>query len=806
MKREHIAILLLTSSLSLFGGALDVVSEESLLDFGTRGWGLNPVSNAVVCSTVEAKACFDGILSKTDHYASPRKREVVRRMLNAGDARLVQFDRVVKCGDESSGGKETTLATWTLVRNVLKSELPMKGYDEQFGIPFRTRRSITDSFSTMADGEVRGYEENIDADSFAAIFGATKLLEQANGAPTNTEEAVVVADVEDVRLSAIQIWGDAAGRIRPFVETDDPESELRPRAVYRVDMHVRAVRSGKFSFGRFAFPVAFDDPRVSATGDWLFFRGMTLEVGFADDGGVLKVNRVEPVFPYPPYGKDGICIYRGGDVPDDSPFCGLFDFPDEMRKGAAGRDYLSKSYAVVQYGNSELATFASSTNLVAGFCGTYPDFGPSVVITVYGDSESNLDYWRTAWFSEPREVDRDWADMDDESDGEDDESDVGGEGERAGDDGCGTDEEEETEVSCVTVKDIGRAKGLRPGDVCVIDTSLFRFKWRNVKLPSVSFRPPATIADVAAFFNVFACPLCKAEKGEIRYAVSADTSAASRVVRPFAATNVCAVSVLERVCAANGCTFGVEGTNVVISAEVGEDMLRCPDLDKLTRELEAFGVADVSGAVYADVDAWTESVDRWSTQSEAMSGVRAIGVKRSGNGWVVPPKTGSDAAKFLAYGCVWYDARLAKQAGAESDGGKTEKRDGGVVAYSKARLARDVVFVRAYAEEIAEFEAVPSEDELVDLLCFALHARQAGFAAEAERIASALFALPKNGATAVKGLKNRLEKISREYPDFESWGRKMSERESEKEQEERERSEGESKAKGGGKCEEDELF
>lgn len=755
-KRKALVAALIVAASSLSVGA-EEIDEGRILCFVTNGW--KSASNAVVCTAAEAKAMLEGAFAKTGRYASPQRRAVVGRMLDEGNAWLVKFDRIKKIGDRRSGYKDVTVTEWSLVRNVLESSLPpraLKGRPEIYG-----QYSVLDNFYVDDEGhddakdKINCYAAPVDAQEFAEVFGPSELLAEAQGAPTNTESAVVVADVEDVRIFSLQVWGDATGRARlPAAEED----AFHPRAVYRVDMHVRDVRSGACPFRRFAFPVVLDESCVSATGDWLFFRGMTLEVGFSREGGALKVNRVEPALPYPPYSKDGICIYREiSDIPQSSPFCDMVESVCEIRKQAWDSEQLSKSFVIVQYGDRELAVFKATTNLVTGLCGIVPDFGPSVKIIVYGDGSSNLDYWRTAWFAEPRN-----------------QHDSRG--------GYYSDVDEETESSAVSVIDIGRSDGVRLGDDWVSDEKMFRFKWRNAVLPTVCIRPPATIADVAAFFNVATCPAGVAEKGEIRYAVSADASAASRVVRPFAATNICAFAALERICAENGCALEVKGTNVLVTAEVEESLLRRPDLDALSRELAADGFVDVSGAVYANVYAHPvddEGNGIWGAERDAMSGFSSIHAVLRGNGWVVPPKAGSDTAKFLAYGCVWYEAKLEPEEKADED--ESEEKKVSAVSYRKERLARDVVFVRAHAEEIAALFVEPSEDELADLLCFALHAHEAGFADEAERIVSALFVRPKNGATAVKGIKKRLALVAGEYPDFKTWTRKAAEREKEEE-------------------------
>ena len=693
MKKLTKAILVCSIALaccaSARGRTTPVFDEAALVRVATNGWGGVAVSNVVVCTPTEAKSAVNGIFSKTDHYGSPQKREVVCRLLDAGDAYLVKFDRIEKTHNSDSERRTIPVTTWMLFRNVMNWGLPCESCDGR--IEISTRCSTADIFTVNSDNEISGFEGDIFEEDFTPIFGPSELLAQAQG-----------------------------------------------------DLRVRDVRRGTCAFRRFAFPVELDTANVSVTGDWLFFRGMTLEVGFSREGNALKVNRAEPVFPYPPYAKDGICLYTApSEIPACSPFCGRLNAIHDIRENAKESRHVSKGLALVQYGDRELAVFASSTNLVTGMCGTYPDYGASVKITVYGDAGSNLDYWRTAWFAEPHKV---WI----------------------------ADEDEARYVSAVSIEEIGLAADFGLHNVHWGKKMLF-FKWRNTVLPSVKFHPPATIGDVAAFFTVMDCSVCAAEKGDIRYAVSADASAVSRTVRPFAATNVYAFAALRRVCAENGCTFRVKGTNVVISAEVGEDMMRPPDLDELTRELAASGFADVSGAVYAAVSPYPAKVDECSLPCNEMAGMttaRAARFRASGNGWVVPPKSDAGRVKFLAHGCVWYEAQAGSVGLSVTDEDGKEKMLQSV-SFSKARLARDVVFVRAYAEEMASFADAPSEGELVDLLCFALHARQAGFAAEAERIVSALFACPKNGAVAVKGLKKRLEKVKRDCPDFEAWERKV---------------------------------
>ena len=155
----------------------------------------------------------------------------------------------------------------------------------------------------------------------------------------------------------------------------------------------------------------------------------------------------------------------------------------------------------------------------------------------------------------------------------------------------------------------------------------------------------------------------------------------------------------------------------------------------------------------------------WVPEQDQIEG-KMLDQRQSGNGWVVPPKEGEASAKFLAYGCVWWEASV-------EDPGTNIVRH---VRYEKARLARDLVLVREYVDEVAQFDVGLGEGAAADILAFALHARQAGFVKEGESIVAALFARKRNGDTALKALRSRLAEVVRDYPDFETWEKKMGEK------------------------------
>lgn len=592
--------------------------DEVLLDVATN-YAQN-VSHARCLTTAEAKKTVDEVFTKVPVYQKPGRAERVKRLIDDGIATLVRYEADRERGDSETADESLKRKTvYKLFKKWMETELPEDDWGGKARIKDR-RGAWTDGdeITVYADGTIETSFEWLYEGSIIDLLGAAESLELAAGAPTNAEEVVVVADVEIVDLASLA----NLAHVEPehgLPGEEDACFEHSVCATYNVDMRVREVRRGKCPFRRFCFSAVHDAVNASATGDWLFFRGMTLEVGLARVDGKLKINRFEPVFPYPPYSKDGIRIIRSG-TDDVSPFLADGCVSEDVRKytnwrGLKDKDGISGSLVALQYGDRELALFASTTNLIEGLYGIFPDYGPSVKITVYGDGESNFDYWRNAWFAE----------------------------------------------SAVTIRSLGEDDG-----------------FKRIQ--------------------------------------EAETVAA--------------------------------GT--------------CPDLDVLTKELSSIGFADVAGATYAQVSPYPADSDAsWTDEHRKMSGLD-LDERLSGNGWIALPKGGTANAKFLAYGCVWWEARLEPP---ETNGVRT-------VSYCKARLARDVVLVRTYVEDAAELKATLNEDRAADILAFALHARQSGFAKESERIASALFAIKESGDAALSGIRKRLAKIAAEYPDFATWEKK----------------------------------
>ena len=119
------------------GRTTPVFDEAALVRVATNGWGGGAVSNVVVCTPKEAKSAVNGIFSKTDHYGSPQKREVVCRLLDAGAAYLVKFDWIEKTHNGDSERRTIPVTTWCLVRNVMNWGLPCESCDGRIEISTR---------------------------------------------------------------------------------------------------------------------------------------------------------------------------------------------------------------------------------------------------------------------------------------------------------------------------------------------------------------------------------------------------------------------------------------------------------------------------------------------------------------------------------------------------------------------------------------------------------------------------------------------------------------------------------------------
>ena len=208
-------------------------------------------------------------------------------------------------------------------------------------------------------------------------------------------EAVVVADVEGTFFDSVRNMNPSC------VKGVTPTSYtlISPVATYRVELLVRRVKDGAFPYERLAFTVDPDrDQALYET--WPFYRGMTLGVALCRIDGALRVRRVWPVLPYPPFTACAR-LFTESLSNRYNPFSGsrfaLNARAADLRSGEAA------AVLAVQYGEHSLAKFMATRNGITGPYGDFPDYSSGVKVEVWTASEgaANPDYWRHAWFASP---------------------------------------------------------------------------------------------------------------------------------------------------------------------------------------------------------------------------------------------------------------------------------------------------------------------------------------------------------------------------------------------------------------------
>ena len=227
---------------------------------------------------------------------------------------------------------------------------------------------------------------------------------------------------------------------------------------------------------------------------------------------------------------------------------------------------------------------------------------------------------------------------------------------------------------------------------------------------------------------------------------------------------------LEAVCAANGCGFDVEGTNVTIRAELADAELAPPNLETLLAELEPEGFASVCGADY--VAGWFHSSveGAWNEDEAVLPRVSWAGCLPWT--WIRPDDGETNRAWMVtADGVAWRVPCVD-----ESD--RETSRPYFVRARDRARLNRDVAKLIFALEED---EAVDGESALV----FAVQLASFGRQDEARRIVELLWRRPAAARRALEALRTNLATARAEHPTVEAWEaktkRKLDERKRKKE-------------------------
>lgn len=513
--------------------------------------------------------------------------------------------------------------------------------------------------------------------------------------PASDADVVVIADVESV-------FFDSIGNLNPScVRSVGPDSytTVSPAATYRVELLARKVEKGDFPYQRLAFAAEDAAQRGGAYSDWPFYRGMTLGVRLRPVDGALRVQNVWPVLPYAPFSPARMLTHAF--VADDCRFAlnprAANRLPDGAIAGAA-----------VMYGHHTLAKFLVTRNGFEGPYGTFPDYSQKTRVEVWTASEgADPDYWRTAWFSH---------------------SPFGG--------GTGC-------------RVFAAEEGLD-------ELTLLEFRWAPFRPLSVRGAGETLGAFARWLETRTVCEDC----GRNHYHVSVDGAAAGRRLtlgREIGYRG--AFHALEVACERTGCRFAVEGTNVVVSAELTDAELADDSLEGWLRVLERSGFASVAGARYAAVGFWRRDL-RFDAVSpvgkepyvfSSYAGDYAL----TGSGWV---RTSPDGKRqTLVFDSGWWPND------AQNGFGEPEQ----------ARLARDVAKVRGYLRHAADepdyVSSYRAEGADAYALAFALHLLQSGRIEDARALHAELMRRPGAAKNAFAALFRKVKSSKREYPDFATW-------------------------------------
>ena len=526
----------------------------------------------------------------------------------------------------------------------------------------------------------------------------------------------VIADVESVSLVGIRFGSEWPEK--PESGEEDGASEFSSRqtvGTYQVTALVRKTVKGELHAERLIFPVekpAANQYNEDEHGRWGFFRGMTLKLGLRRTADGWSVCAVRPALPYPPYSTENITLWTMEFPPD-----GRFKCCDISMDGKVQDGLLT-----IQYGDHTLVRFIARSVAARCFDGEFPDYGGSVVHSVYAyGAGSDTNYWADAWFT----------------------------------DGSMAEIDEDEGVSEPRVRNA--TDGL-------CDEDLVRFCWWGRKLPSVSFRPPATLADVADFFTSAMKPCGCSAANELTLVVTADPAVAQRKVRAFSATDIEAFDGFSRVVAAAGCRFTAEGTNVTIVADIDESDLSVPRVADLERLLAAEGFASVADAEYANVYYRVRDTVGSPVGYDSSCFLDDPEAMLMGDGWVRPAAGGREA-QVLALESVWW--------GAEKGWRTTERQEDDVTfEWSKARLRRDTLKMLD-ALKLWEREGVKplSEDDGLRALSFALHLHQRGETATAQEIVDLLYSRSKQAKDSLERLRELIRVPTEKGRTVREWAK-----------------------------------
>ena len=599
-KMKRLVLGLVLCGLGAFACGNSAVGREVASEVVQKALG---VTNVVYrLSTEEAVRAVDEVFAKNQDYRDEGVRRLMKRRLGEGRGEMYTYDRLGDGWEEPAGKVCHVLKLVNLMPEV-------KGLSHYVYSP----SIFYDSASWSADEPEKVSASCVDVRTrYRSLLETVRAFETASVRATEVSREVV-ADVETVRLLSLTHFDSSAfpdigdEDHYDFVEEDEDGNIIRheppmPKANYLVTLRVRPEYRTPDGFVRFSFPVTLNEMPLTPNGEWLFYRGITLSVGFATSNGVSRVARIDPVLPYPPYGRENIRLYsfEGEMDPETCPYSREDPFGRLVMPEKGVRSLL------VNYGDHTLVHYSCETNLLAGFLGSFPDFSATTRVRVWTDgSSARPEYWRDAWFAFK----------------------------------CETDDDEDEDSPWYD----SRVQVL-PAIADAATDDAYVFSLRGVRFPEVSFRAPATMGDLADFLTHATKPHC----GERRsYPVTADASCAERPLRPYAAKDIAPYALLTEICSQNGCGFTVWETNVTICATVRAEDLTPPNLDMLHRELTELGLASVCGATYTN--GWFDASVRWA------DGTWNKEDEMRRDWWVRPVAGVTNRVQILARNCVWWE-------------------------------------------------------------------------------------------------------------------------------------------------------
>ena len=184
----------------------------------------------------------------------------------------------------------------------------------------------------------------------------------------DNSDIIAVVDVVDVQLLRVSGFE----RVRLYGSKDC-------FAEYLVRLDVRVIEKGFVDCSTIMLEARLDWSDFG----WMYYRGMTLRVGFHKRGSEYVLDTIKPTLPYEPFSDADIVVSGGIHAGNDW---------SEVLKGQL-------SPLVVQYGKHTKIEFRHGEIINSAYRGSFPDFGVTASVKILELSEdSNKEFWEDAWF------------------------------------------------------------------------------------------------------------------------------------------------------------------------------------------------------------------------------------------------------------------------------------------------------------------------------------------------------------------------------------------------------------------------